>query len=243
MHSLESTREAPGDGREFYEDSAAMDNNERPDSTASNNTCEEDIQQTNDGMGDTAALLVMLYLLFISTLLVGAVAMGFLVVVKYGVVVLVAVSVVVFAMSIVAATLTSVITRDTKLRKARSKIKSWHVACKDEILKEIENFRDDFAAYTSDTLLLTYGNDGVDKGGTRPDFEETITDLDNKDSSHQATTSKEEHKPKSLIFRSLVFPFTNKSTKKWPNSQIKQKRPWKRKKKNTCELYEPPNLV
>ncbi len=85
---------------------------------------EDETKQTNeDDMGDAAALLVMLYLLFISTLLVGAIVLGFVVVFQYGFVVLIAVCVAVFGMLIVAATVTSVITRDAKLRKARGKIK------------------------------------------------------------------------------------------------------------------------
>ena len=81
-------------------------------------------KQTNDdGMGDAAALLVMLYLLFVSTLLVGALVIGFFLVIQYGFVVLVAVCTAVFGLLIVGATVTSMITRDAKLRKARGKIK------------------------------------------------------------------------------------------------------------------------
>lgn len=80
-------------------------------------------QCREDGAVDAAALAVMLYLLFISSLLVGAIVLGLLVVVRYGLVVLVAVCAAAFGMLVVAATVMSVITRDAKLNRARSKIK------------------------------------------------------------------------------------------------------------------------
>ena len=84
--------------------------------------------RNNDGMGDGVALLVMLYLLLISTLSVGAIAIGFFVVVRYGFIVLVAACTAVFAMIIVGATLMSVVTRDASLSKARTRIKRYVVS-------------------------------------------------------------------------------------------------------------------
>ncbi|KAL7534948.1 hypothetical protein ACHAXR_006166 [Thalassiosira sp. AJA248-18] len=224
-----------------------------------NNACEEEddaaaVQQSNDPMGDDgAALLVMFYLLFIFALLVIAIVIGLFVVVQYGIVVLVAVSVAVFAMVIVGATLMSVITRDAKLRRARSKIKSWHVTCKDEILKEIENFREDFAAYTSGTLLLTYDDNYVDEevvGSSNngdQDLGQSTGDLENREASLPpcAATSKE-RKPKSIIFRFAIAPFTKSANEKGLNTQRKKKRIWKRQKKENgveASNYQPPNIA
>ena len=198
---------------------------------------------------DAAALLVMLYLLLISSLLVIAIIIGIFVVAKYGIVVLVAVCVAGFGMFIVAATVTSVITRDAKLSKARSKIKAWHEICKEKIVEEIGNIKEDFLAYTSGDLLLTYDDawqpdDDIMNSSNNPnDREQSVADeFDNKQQSSQKKT----HKPKSLLFK--AFAFTRRKDRP-DGSQKKSRRLWKRKKKKesteeveTCD-YEPPALV
>ena len=200
---------------------------------------------------DASALFVMLYLLLVSSLLVIAIIIGVFVVAQYGIVVFVAVCVAGFGMFVVAATVTSVITRDAKLSKARSKIKTWHEICKVKIIEEIGNIKDDFAAYTSGDLLLTYDDawqpdDDIMSSSNDScpnDIEHSVADeFDNKHQSSQKKT----HKPKSLSFK--AFAFTRGKDR--PNgSQKKSRRLWKRKKKQTtdevetCNGYEPPALV
>eukprot|EP00581_Thalassiosira_minuscula_P017964 CAMPEP_0183730778 /NCGR_PEP_ID=MMETSP0737-20130205/33661_1 /TAXON_ID=385413 /ORGANISM="Thalassiosira miniscula, Strain CCMP1093" /LENGTH=262 /DNA_ID=CAMNT_0025963359 /DNA_START=197 /DNA_END=985 /DNA_ORIENTATION=+ len=256
-HSLELPMTARRkDERKIHEESGSnpTGSSENPDSEKkpSNTTCkeEEHIMQPSgnnaDGMGDAAALLVMIYLLFIAALIGGAIFLGLFVVVQYGFVIFIAVSSALFGMTIVGATVMSVITRDAKLRRARSKIKSWHVTCKEQILKEIENFQDDYAAYKSDTLLLTYEyeEDNNFAGGgdynTSPDLagNATATSSDKDSSRYPAAASSQERKPKSFIFRSVVLPFT----KKFPSGKMKQKRSWRRKK-SSASSYEPPSIV
>jgi hypothetical protein len=199
---------------------------------------------------DAAALLVMLYLLLISSLLVIAIIVGIFVVAQYGVVVLVAVCVAGFGMFVVAATVTSVITKDAKLSKARSKIKTWHEICKVKIIDEISNIKADFVAYKSGDLLLTYDDtwqpDDIISSGNDScpnDIEQSVADeFDNKKQSSQKKT----HKPKSLLFKA----FSQFRGKDRPDgSQKKSRKLWKRKKKQptdeveTCNDYEPPTLV
>ena len=193
----------------------------------------------------------MLYLLLISSLLVIAIIIGIFVVAQYGVVVLAAVCVAGFGMFVVAATVTSVITRDAKLSKARSKIKTWHEICKVKLVEEIGNIKDDFAAYTSGDLLLTYDDawqpdDDIissSNDSCPDDIEHSVADeFDNKQQSSQKKT----HKPKSLLFK--AFAFTRRRDRA-DGSKKKSKRLWKRKKKETsdevetCNDYEPPTLV
>jgi len=199
---------------------------------------------------DAAALFVMLYLLLISSLLVIAIIIGIFVVAQYGVVVLVAVCVAGLGMFVVAATVTSVITRDAKLSKARSKIKTWHEICKVKIIEEISNIKDDFAAYTTGDLLLTYDDawqpddDIINSSNDSCPQEHSVADeFDNK---HQSSSQKKTHKPKSLLFK--AFAFTRRKDRA-DGSKKKSKRLWKRKKKQTtdeveiCNDYEPPTLV
>jgi len=199
---------------------------------------------------DAAALFVMLYLLLISSLLVIAIIIGIFVVAQYGVVVLVAVCVAGLGMFVVAATVTSVITRDAKLSKARSKIKTWHEICKVKIIEEISNIKDDFAAYTTGDLLLTYDDawqpddDIINSSNDSCPQEHSVADeFDNKQQSSQKKT----HKPKSILFK--AFAFTRRTDRSDGTHQKKSRRLWKRKKKQTndevetCNGYEPPALV
>ena len=191
-------------------------------------------QQINYGNcnDDAAALLVMLYLLFISTLLVGAIVMGVFVVVQYGLVVLIAVCTAAGGLLVVGATVYRVITHDAKLNKARSKIKRWHVRVKDEILKEIDNSKDDLAAYTSGTLMLTY-YDGVDSsedeihndnGDEHYTNVATTDEFDNKQKQEApSTTQKKAHKPKSMLFRAFAT-FAKPSRKEGTDSSQKKKK-------------------
>ena len=202
---------------------------------------------------DAAALFVVLYLLLISSLLVIAIIIGVFVVAQYGVVVLVAVCVAGFGMFVVAATVTSLITRDAKLSKARSKVKTWHEICKVKIIEEIGNIKEDFVAYNSGDLLLTYDDawqpdDDIissSNDSCPDDIEHSVADeFDNK---HQSSSQKKTHKPKSLLFKA----FSQFRGKDRPDgSQKKSRRLWKRKKKKestdeveTCNEYEPPALV
>lgn len=134
-------------------------------------------------------------------------------------------------------------------------ISSWHVTCKDEILKEIDNFKDDLAAYTSGTLMLTDGDDVSSQvedstvSSDGPNFEQATDDnVDKKQSSRKAsmTASTKEHRPKSLLFRAIA-PFTRSSRKGSAKQQsTKTKRSWKRKKSSKsveASTYEPPDIV
>ena len=201
---------------------------------------EEGVQQQQQQINydncndDAAALLVMLYLLFISTLLVGAIVMGVFVVVQYGLVVLIAVCTAAGGLLVVGATVYSVITHDAKLNKARSKIKRWHVRVKDEILKEIDNLKDDLAAYTSGTLMLTY-YDGADNTETEDEIRNdngdehytngaTTDEFDNKQKQEApSTTQKKAHKPKSMLFRAFAT-FAKPSRKVGTDSSQKKKK-------------------
>lgn len=200
--------------------------------------------QDTDRMTDAAALLVFFYLFFISMLSTCSMIIVFFVIAKYGFVVLIAVIAVIGGVAVVGATLASVITRDAKLTKARSKIKAWHFTVKDVILDEIQNFRDDLNAYSHGTLLLTYeggNNDHYDEENShigRPtQFEESSETIDSKDAqpSHATNNTPSRHKPKSFIFRFAVAPFS-KSSKKGKNNYSsnqsnKKKRSWMRNKK------------
>ena len=141
-----------------------------------NNDLEEDTEN------NTAALFVMLYLLLITALLIIAIIIGAYVVVQYGLIVFVAACTAVFALSIVAIVVAGVITNDVKLTTAQSRIKQWHITCKDKILSEIDKIRDDYVAYSSgQMLLLTYDKefDGL------PDGENSLDEI-----SSTATTKK-----------------------------------------------------
>mmetsp|Transcript_12727 Transcript_12727/g.31068 ORF Transcript_12727/g.31068 Transcript_12727/m.31068 type:complete len:282 (+) Transcript_12727:340-1185(+) len=274
IHSPETSREKPYivGGEKDRNGVAVVSNGERHDSSDSTTgTTDNDNEQdeAKDGCTDVAAILVLIYLIFISTLLVGAIVMGFAVVIQFGLVVFVAVCAVVLAMVMVGATVMSIITRDAKLRKARSKIKSWHVACKDEILKEMNNFKEDIAAYRSSNTMLLLTNHG--ETGSVGQAEGSVTSdsiatsegpsdgrasanrIDKKQSlPHTKTTSsqmKQEHRPKSLLFRA-VASFTksslNKNATTSQRKSMKTKRSWKRKKNNNVDeafKYQNPDIV
>mmetsp|Transcript_4974 Transcript_4974/g.11034 ORF Transcript_4974/g.11034 Transcript_4974/m.11034 type:complete len:288 (-) Transcript_4974:217-1080(-) len=211
-------------------------------------------ENETDAMADAAALMVIFYLLFLSLSIVGGIVLGCIVIVRYGLVVLIAVVAAIMAFGIVAAVFTSVITSDAKLTKARSKVKAWHVQVKDVILEEVRNLKDDLNAYSQGTLLLTYEmNDNGDGAGSREeDRDKTLSDFrgghatehgDNMIgdgasgvSTDHATKLEQssQHKPKSIIFRYAVAPFTKISSK---NDDIKKRkstrRLWKRKQKGS----------
>ncbi|KAL7461634.1 hypothetical protein ACHAXS_002051 [Conticribra weissflogii] len=184
-------------------------------------------------MADAAALMVILYLLFLSLLIVGGIVLGFVVIVQYGLVVLIAVIGAIVALGVVAAVLTSVITRDAKLSKARSKVKAWHVQVKDVILEEIQNLKDDLNAFSQGILLLTCENDRDDDAGNCEEYRnKTCNDFTNVERPSQ-------HKPKSVIFRYVVAPFTGNSSKKEKGKKRKfMRRLWKPKQKGTDENVE-----
>jgi hypothetical protein len=172
-----------------------------------NNDLEEDTEN------NTAALFVMLYLLLISALLIIAIIIGAYVVVQYGLIVFVAACTAVFALSIVAIVVAGVITNDVKLTTAQSRIKQWHITCKDKILSEIDKIRDDYVAYSSgQMLLLTYDKEF----DSLPDGENCLDEI-----LSTATTKKKihltriGHRPKSLLFRTVIEfnPFTKSSSK------------------------------
>ena len=71
---------------------------------------------------DTAGLMVMLYLLFISTLFISTLIGGLFIVIQYGFVVLVAVVVVVFCMFVVAAVVMNAVAQEKTLMRAKTKI-------------------------------------------------------------------------------------------------------------------------
>jgi len=173
-----------------------------------NNDLEEDTEN------NTAAMFVMLYLLLISALLIIAIIIGAYVVVQYGLIVFVAACTAVFALSIVAIVVAGVITNDVKLTTAQSRIKQWHITCKDKILCEIDKIRDDYVAYSSgQMLLLTYDKEF----DSLPDGENCLDEI----LSSTATTKKKiqltriGYRPKSLLFRTVIEfnPFTKSSSK------------------------------
>jgi hypothetical protein len=175
------------------------------------------LQTNNDVQGDTgnntAAFLVMLYLLLISALLIIALIIGTYVVVQYGFVVFVAACTAVFALGIVAIVVAGVITNDVKLTNAQSRIKQWHITCKDEILSEIDKLRDDYVAYSSGQLLLLTYDEEFD---SLPDGGQCFDEI----SSTNTTTKKKQstrigYRPKSLLFRTIIEfnPFTKSSSK------------------------------
>ena len=70
----------------------------------------------------TAGLVVMFYLLFISTVFIGTILGAFFIVIQYGFVVFVAVVVAVFGLCIVAAVVTSAVAQEKTLMEAKTKI-------------------------------------------------------------------------------------------------------------------------
>lgn len=256
-------------GRDSRRNHTAMNHNagEGPKSKAANASTseEEDVERTNndDGMSDKAAILVLFYLLFIFALLIGAIVIGFFVIDQYGFVVLVAVCAGSLGMFVVAATLASVITRDAKLRKARSKINSWHSTCKVEILKEMENFKEDLAAYRSERLMLTQEERRNDVDQVRgsmdggEDIERRTTETD--DVEDQQPYSRQdkmstERQPKSLLFSVTVDPLTKTSGRKKTTTssqrqqlQKQKRRSWKQRSKRNAPIsssrYQPPDVV
>jgi ABC-type multidrug transport system fused ATPase/permease subunit len=188
-------------------------------------TEDEEVAHQPDQIGDAAAIFVWLYLLFISTLLVGALILGTFVVLKFGFVIFVAVLLAVFALAVVGATLMSVITGDAKLTKARSTVDAWHVVVKEAILEEIQNFHKDLSAFSDGTLLLTYG--GPDEISNK------INDSDIEDQQYTKEKAATNRKPKSLIFKYVVSPFTKLGKKEQRSSgnSGKKSRSWMRKKK------------
>ncbi len=211
-----------------------------------------------DDMADAAALMVILYLLFLSLLIVGGIVLGFVVIVQYGLVVLIAVIGAIVALGVVAAVLTSVITRDAKLSKARSKVKAWHVQVKDVILEEIQNLKEDLNAFSQGILLLTCENDRDNNAGNCEEYRnKTCNDFSGGHATENAgnisgdnapgTTSyhatnverPSQHKPKSVIFRYVVAPFTGNSSKKENGKKRNfMRRLWKPKQKGTDENVE-----
>ena len=152
-----------------------------------------------DSAEDAAAVLVWLYLLFVSALLIGAVVIGCFVVVQYGFIIMVALVVAAGALAVVAATLMSVMTGDAKLSDARSKVDAWHLVVKDKILEEIDNLKGDMTSFSRGELLLTYGDADEEYGATS-----TIPGIEK-----QEYTQKEvQHKPKSFLFKHVISPFT-----------------------------------
>jgi hypothetical protein len=220
------------------------DDDTKPQPPTSNDDDEEPIrrQDQDKGMDDAAALMVMLYLGIISTLLVLTIIIGSFVVIKYGFVVLVACVCVVGALVIVGATLMSVITGDKKLTKARTTISDWHISVKDAILEEISNLHDDWSAYSAGALLLTYDGqfDEREEGaGTHADVQnETINNEYN-------ATQQSQRKPKSLIFRYAVAPFTKLKRRgdSGDGGGNKKGRPWSRKKKQSADETSTSNYV
>lgn len=208
----------------------AEDNrNSNIESDAIDNTKNE-----SDGMSDAAALFVWLYLLLISALLLGAVIIGCFVVVKYGFVVLIAVITAASALAVVAATLMSVITGDAKLTKARTTVDAWHVVVKDTILEEIDNLKEDISAFGNGTLLLTYEGPGESFIHEEDADESNDSDVDKQ----QNIKTTAERRPKSLLFKYVVSPFTKLGSKK-QNGNIKSSRRLFRKKNQKREEEMP----
>ena len=198
-------------------------------------------QQVKHHGDDAAALLAMIYLLFISTLLVGALIMGVFVVVQYGLVVFAAVCLAASCLLIVVATVVSIITHDAKLNKARGKIKRWHDTVKEEVLKELNNMREDYVAYTTGMLLLTYDGAEEDEDMQIEDDKSTDDKGQETDQEHSSSIKpKKSHKPKSMFFRAIA-PFTKTKKRIW-----RRKNKVKKSKNDATAndtTYEPPELV
>lgn len=207
MHSLEIAAEgAPADAKEQPRRTGAFvrrdDDRGRPVARDGG----DDGGASVDAQEARAALLVALHLCFVSALLMGALVTVCFVVVQYGLVVLVAVCLALFALLIVAATVAGVVAQDEKLVRAR--IEGWRVACRDEVLQEVENLREDLAAYRSgNMLLLTDEVDEVDDGGgAAVDTVEPDTSRGTKASKSRAASKTGKRRPKSLLFRAIA-PF------------------------------------
>ena len=168
----------------------------------------------SDNMGDAAALFVWLYLLLISTISIGAIAIGCFVVVQYGFVVLVATLTAIIALAVVGATMMSAITGDTKLTKARSTVDAWHIVVKDTIFEEIGNLKEDITAWSDRTLLLTNDSSNENIMVDRENTEEIC----NLQHVHNQQHTKKQYKPKSLLFKYVVSPLSNMRRKKQRNS-------------------------
>ena len=84
------------------------------------------ITTTNEGTArtsdNTAGLMVMLYLLFISPLFIGTILGGFFIAIYYGFVVLIAVIVAIFGMLVVVVVLMSAVAQEKSLMRATKKI-------------------------------------------------------------------------------------------------------------------------
>lgn len=108
----------------------------------------------------------------------------------------------------------------------------WHVTCKEEILREIANLKEDFAAYQSGDRLLTYYDDvGLDyvEDGAEDRFEQSAPDENESPCDEHAAR---EHKPKSMLFRYFAAHLPKK-----PKLRMRRKR------KSAPASYQPPTLV
>lgn len=132
--------------------------------------------------------------------------------------------------------------------------------CKEEILQEIENFKEDLYAYKHGMLLLTYDENYVDEIGVSANnnMNNINPDFESNDAINKASTDDtKERKPKSILFRFAVAPFIKSKKKKRGSnneaSQGKKKRKlWSRNKKKSNKTggvegaetseYRPPSL-
>lgn len=103
--------------------------NTNSNANSNNNT----FTTTNEGSArmsdDTAGLMVMFYLLFISTSFIGTILGGFFIAIRYGFVVLTAVTVAIFGMFVVVVVLMNAVAQEKSLMRATKKIQRCVCLC------------------------------------------------------------------------------------------------------------------
>lgn len=135
--------------------------------------------------------------------------------------------------------------------------------CKDEILKEIDKLREDYAAYAAgDVLLLSYDYVADATGGATGGATDEDGSPDDRAVGEGAKKLRV-HRPRSLFFRAVAEfnPFARSSGNRGPSSskidgvdRRRAKMPsWKRKKKGNIDDhhagdaagagYDPPTIV
>ena len=136
--------------------------------------------------------------------------------------------------------------------------------CKDEILKEIDKLREDYAAYAAgDVLLLSYDYVADATGGATGGATDEDGCPDDRAVGEGAKKSRL-HRPRSLLFRAVAEfnPFARSSGNRGPSSSkidgvVDRRRArmpsWKRKKKGNIDDhhggeaagagYDPPTIV
>lgn len=222
-----------------------------PANARSFNVHREDLNVSDD-VGDRAAIFVWVYLIMITFLLIGAIIICCFVVVQYGFVVFVAVLTALSALTVVGVTLLSVIAGDAKLNKARATVDAWHIAVKETVFEEIDYLKEDLLSFSRGTLLLNYQNEDPGENPIVQNNKAETNDVD-LDKKQHCTVARSENKPKSILFKYMVSPFTKNGSKKQSNNSRKSFSLSRKKTNNIVEFdrdnraaspnYIPPKIV